>query len=197
MKIEIAGLCGAMVSSSKRLFPVSSWPPHMHASFLCCRHARFGAVTDLLAFELGKDSQLPIEHAADGGGRVDALGQGDEIDIAFAKFAEDLEQVQCRASEPVELPDHQRVAGFKIGEERIQSRPMGFCTGHPMVPIDCDAASSIKGVKLQILGLVLVRDADIAKAAAGVSDHRFCVFVHRSLGYRPIRSEALSHVISP
>ena len=89
MKIEIAGLCGAMVSSSKRLFPVFSWPPHMHASFLCCRHARFGAVADLLPFELREHGQLAVEHAALG---LDQDGAG----LVWAQRRDEGRAVQLR-----------------------------------------------------------------------------------------------------
>lgn len=102
-------------------------PPHIYAAPFRRRHPCFRAVADLLPLELGEHGQLAKEHTADGGGGVDAMGERDKVDLPFPQFAEDLEQVQRGATEPVELPDHQRIAGLKMGEECIKSRPV--CVG--------------------------------------------------------------------
>lgn len=52
-----------------------------------------------------------------GGGGVDLLSQAAEPDPPFGEAGDGVDQVAQGAAEPVELPDHQGVAGAELVED--------------------------------------------------------------------------------
>ena len=58
--------------------------------------------------------------------RVDGLLQAPEAHTAMAQVGDCPDEVLEAASEPVELPDHERIAGPRVGQGFLQAGPLGL-----------------------------------------------------------------------
>jgi hypothetical protein len=65
------------------------------------------------------------EQPATRGGGVDALGQRPQPDVTRLQVVDDLLEVAYRASEPVQLGDHQGVAGPQVAQRFVQRSALG------------------------------------------------------------------------
>ena len=104
---------------------------------------------------------------------VDILLQALEADSARIQIVHGLDQVRQRASQAVEFPDHQRIAGLALCEGRGQAWPLRFGATdrvgeEPLTPC------GMERVDLQIEALVAGRHPGIADT------HRHRLFVSRS-----------------
>jgi len=85
-----------------------------------------GAFDDEVVLERGEHVE---EQPAAGCGGVDALGQGAQPDLAGLQVVGEGLEVAHRAAEPVQLGDHQRVAGPQIVQRLLKRRPFGEGAG--------------------------------------------------------------------
>ena len=76
--------------------------------------ASAGSFADRIALDPGKSAEQVEDEGTAARSRVDAFGQGPESDAALIKFAHRVDQMAHAASETVELPYDQRVAGTQV-----------------------------------------------------------------------------------
>ena len=97
-----------------------AWSPAHASARAGCGKPRHGALGDQFALELGERGKNAEREAAIGGRRVDLrarAGQHLQPDAPGSQVLDRIDQVTQVASEPVELPEHQRVAGL----DRLQA----------------------------------------------------------------------------
>jgi hypothetical protein len=92
-----------------------------------------------------------------------------EPDVAAGEFVDDVARVRQRASEPVELGDHERVAGAARGERLPQTRPVPVGAGEPVIDVDALEldAERLKAVALRGEVLRVSGDARVADQQSG------------------------------
>ena len=79
-----------------------------------------GAFADEISFELGQGGKDVEDELAAGGGGVDRLLEAAEADAALGQAGDGVDQMPQRPSKPVELPDHQGVAGPQLVQELLE-----------------------------------------------------------------------------
>lgn len=172
------------------------WPTASLAAALArSAQARLGALADQIALELRQGAEdVEHQHASRRGG-VDVLGERAEPDASGRHLADLLDQVTHRAAESIELPDHQRVAGAKIGQRFGKTGPVGSGTRRPVVE-NTFASGSPERVVLERELLVGGRDAGIADQCH-VPPHRVRFpIIMRSCPNRHRRSRVDGHIPS-
>jgi hypothetical protein len=98
-------------------------------------------------FERGDGVEDLEEHAADGGGGVDALVQDDEVDAALLQLLGQGDEVFQGAAEPVELGEHQLVALAQDEQGLVEFGTAGEFPGR-LVDEDLFVAGGFEGVEL-------------------------------------------------
>ncbi len=95
-----------------------------------CRKPSPGALGNQLALKLGESGEDAEREAPVGGGRVDLRtgpSQHLQADISGAQILDRIDQMTQVAAEPVEFPEHQRVAGL----DRFEARGPGRASWRP------------------------------------------------------------------
>lgn len=88
------------------------------------------------------------------GRRVDRLLETAEADPLRLQVGDRLDQVPQRASEAIQTPDDESIAGAQVTERLIEARPVGFGAAG-FVLVDHPAAGRPEGVELEFQILVL------------------------------------------
>jgi hypothetical protein len=116
-----------------------------------------GAFADQIAFELGERGEHVEHQFAAWGGGVDGLLQRAGSDTLVGQGGDGVDQVAQGAAEPIQLPDHQGVAGAELikGSGELGAVPTG-----PAGAVDEDpvAAGGSKRVDLEVQGSGKCRD---------------------------------------
>jgi hypothetical protein len=74
-----------------------------------------------IALELSDSTQHGVEHLASRRPRVDVFSQRSQRNVAAAQQLGHLEQILQATSEPIELPDYERVAAGKLVNRALQA----------------------------------------------------------------------------
>ena len=112
-----------------------------------------GAFDDQVVLELGDRGEHVEEQPATRGGGVDALGQRAQPDVTGLQLIGEGLEVAHRASEPVQLGDHQGVAGAQVTQRFVQRRALGQDPGRV---IDEDLLASRCGKRVGLrLGMLV------------------------------------------
>jgi hypothetical protein len=99
-------------------------------------HAFAGSGADEVGFEFGDHGQDVEEKLADGvGGVVDGPSKA-ELDVALGEVLDDVARVGQGTGEPVELGDHEGVAGPAGGEGLLESGAFAVPAGEAVVDVD-------------------------------------------------------------
>jgi len=122
--------------------------PDVLASCLGRAYPSDGSFAQNVTLELRDGAKARIQHFASGGGRVDVFGQRSQCDVTVVERLGDLEKVTQRASEPIELPHDESVAGAQVDECAIHLWPRAQCAAE-LVLEDSLATGGLKRVKLQ------------------------------------------------
>jgi len=88
------------------------------------RQAGPGALADQVALELGQRGEDVEDEASAARGRVDALLEAPEADVALGQRRDGIDQVAQRSPESVKTPDHERVAGSQVVERAGELGPL-------------------------------------------------------------------------
>jgi hypothetical protein len=104
-----------------------------------------------------------------GGGGVDLLLQAAEPDSPVGERGDGVDQVTQRAAEPVELPDHQGVAGAELVQDAVQLRAGGQRASGAagFVSEDAVAAGVSERVDLEVEVLLGGGDAGVTQRVTG------------------------------
>jgi hypothetical protein len=125
------------------------------------RQSRHRALVDQVAFELGQGGEN-AEHEPAGGRRgVDVARQHLEANPALLQIADEADDVGQRASDPVELPHHERIALARCVERLGQARAVGRAARTNVV-VDPLASGARERIALQVEALLARRDAHVA-----------------------------------
>ena len=108
-----------------------------------------GAFADEVAFELGQGGEDVEDELAARGGGVDRLLEAAEPDPAVGQAGDGVDQVPQGAAEPVQLPDHEGVAGAQLVQELLEGGPVGAGAAGG-VGEDPVAAGRLEGVDLEV-----------------------------------------------
>src|SRR3954451_19392487 len=84
--------------------------------------------------EAGPDPQVSLGQCPEdvedelpaAGRRVDGLPQAPEAHAAVAQIGDRLDEMLETAAEPVEIPDHERIAGPHVSKGTLQAGPLGL-----------------------------------------------------------------------
>jgi hypothetical protein len=86
------------------------------------RQAVSGSFDDELAFKPGDRGEDVEEQAPDRRGRIDALLEHAQADVALLQFGCESGEVFDGAPEPVEARDHKHVAGAQVTHDCVELR---------------------------------------------------------------------------
>lgn len=141
--------------------------PHLPACGLGARTALARAGADQLALELCKARQhRQHEPTVRGGGVGPGVAERAEHGALLGDAAEDVEQVPCRARQPVE-PGHQHhVAGREGREASVKLRTLAL-SSRDLLAEHTDCARSLQLGQLRVERLPVAADARIAKDQGG------------------------------
>jgi len=111
---------------------------------------------------------------------VDRLGQGLEVDAALFEIGQQVQKLDRRLPDAVELPEHKRVAGLQVFARLRQGGPM-LHTANAVILLNLDnlASGAIEGVDLHVDALVVGKGAGVSDQAGAVDD--FCRDLLQSL----------------
>jgi len=134
-----------------------------HAPLLGRFAPRAGAAQDQRPFELGDAGEHGQHHAARGRRRVrPRLGQAAQPGIRVPQPLGDVEQVACRAGQPIEAGDHDHILRAHVVEQPVQLRPVAPRPGH-LLRVGSPAARLTKRLALEGEALVISGHASVAK----------------------------------
>src|SRR4051794_32044051 len=85
-----------------------------------------GPLPDDVPLELGQGAEDVEDELAAARRRVDGLLQAPEAHAAMAQVGDCLDEVLEAASEPVELPDHERIPGPHVDQGSLQAGPLSL-----------------------------------------------------------------------
>ena len=92
---------------------------------------------------------------------VDVVGDRPQVDLALFEIAGELDQVLHRPAEPVEFPNHKRIAGPGVIEGLGQPRTIPG-TATDLIGIDPSTAILVEGFPLQVKVLIVGGDPGVA-----------------------------------
>jgi hypothetical protein len=120
------------------------------------------ALHDQGPLELGERSHNVQDQASSRALRIDRVGQGFEIDPAYAEVRHNLDEMGEGSAEPVQLPYDQRVAPLERSE--CTNKTGSGCCGsaHPVVGVNSSTACRRECVSLNVKRLVRRRNPRIA-----------------------------------
>ena len=111
--LQVQGL--GRLGFGQGLFGKAFGPPALPAPGAGRRQSGLGALADDVALKLGQRGEQIKHEPALGRGRVQVVLQADEVDALVLKPCHQHHQVFQRAAQPVEFPDHERIAGAQSG----------------------------------------------------------------------------------
>lgn len=95
------------------------------------------------------------------GGRVDLFREGLEGDFLLFQFVHDLHQVGKVASQAIEAPDREGIAGAKGSKTVFEFGPRGILAAR-LFPVDVLAPGTEQGIKLKVKDLIFGGDPCVA-----------------------------------
>src|SRR5690606_34303791 len=140
-------------------------------------------LADAFELQLRKRGHDRNEEAAERGGRVDALGDGQQFAACVSQALEVAMHVDRRAPEAVEPRDHDALdrAALRAGEHRLQSGARGVRAGEVQVLVDLyDLVPVRLGRSADTLGLHSRADEPLSLSPADLRDAHVAVESHRS-----------------
>jgi hypothetical protein len=126
------------------------------------QQAGVGSFADHAPFHLGQGTEDVERHATDRCGGVDRFGEAADSHPLLLEVGEQIDQVARRPSEPVQSPNHDRVAGTKLNDQIVEGRPTRIGSRR-LVGENALAARSTQSSELQRLVLIGSRDSGVAE----------------------------------